>query len=114
MPLFSKNASGSDTFLVKAGSATLKAVQATNINAAIRYLQIFDKATAPVNTDVPVISVPIPAGSATNASIVEHNETFWGTAGYSFSLGLGVAISTAAASLTTATASDHHVFGRFE
>lgn len=42
----------------------LHAIVAANINAAIRYLKIFDKASAPtVGTDTPVANIPLTGGA---------------------------------------------------
>ena len=63
-----------------------------------RYIKFYNKATAPtVGTDTPVMTIPIPAGSAAN---VEYNV---GIA--SFPLGLGIGATTAVADNSTAAPS---------
>lgn len=99
--------------LVKASPASLVSLYASNVNAAVRYLQVHNKATAPAGTDVPVLSFPIPAGSATvPASVLLDSDFFEG--GYYLSTGLGWAISTTVATFTdSATASEHVVNGMY-
>ena len=65
-----------------------------DINAAIRYLKFYNKASAPtVGTDVPVITIPIPAGGAINIP--------FGTTGHRFATGIALAITTGAADSDT-------------
>lgn len=71
---------------VKAGPARLLSVVASNINAAARFLKLYDKATAPtVGTDVPVITIPIPAGGIVSLNLGEF--------GVDFTLGIAAAIT---------------------
>lgn len=57
-----------------------------NANAAVRYLKLYNKATAPtVGTDTPVMTIPIPAGAAAN---VEYAN------GIAFATGIGLALTT--------------------
>ena len=79
---------------VKASAGTVYSVTASNINAAIRYLKFYNKASAPtVGTDVPVITIPIPAGGAINIP--------FGTTGHRFTTGIALAITTGAADSDT-------------
>jgi len=69
-------------------------------SAATNYwLQIFDKATAPVNTDVPIWEKNLPSSGEVEIDLVNVN-------GLYFSLGLGIAISSTATTLTLAIAND--------
>lgn len=96
--------------LVNAGSTNIHSITATNTNAAIRYLQLHNKATAPAGGDVPVLSFPIPAGTATDPGVVTFTEDDFGREGLNFALGLGWAISTTLATFTdSATSTDHIV-----
>ena len=64
-----------------------------NDNAAERYFKLYNKASAPtVGTDTPVITIPIPAGSAANV----FTET-----GIAFATGIAYAVTTAAADSDT-------------
>src|SRR5258708_4657496 len=49
----------------KASQGNILSFDVTNVNAALRFFQLFNKATTPVNTDVPIFSFPVPAGTAT-------------------------------------------------
>ena len=81
----------------------------TNVNAAVRYFNIHDKATAPVATNIPTgqgMSLPIPAGTVNNPGVlsVDLGET------HPLTRGLGWSISTAANVFTdAATPSEHTV-----
>lgn len=93
---------------VKATAGNVFAVTASNVNAAVRYLQLHNKASAPANPDVPIYSFPIPAGSATNPVSVTMDERFFGQAGKHFTTGIAIGISTTNATYTAATAADHN------
>lgn len=80
----------------------------TNDNAAVRYFQLHNKATAPAAADVPVYSFKVPAGTANNPGVLILDNTFWTEAGKNFTLGIGWAISTTFGTFTdSATASEH-------
>lgn len=60
------SANSNNSTLVKAGAGTIISVQACNINAAVRYIKLYDKATAPTcGTDVPVYRLLIPVNNCT-------------------------------------------------
>jgi hypothetical protein len=72
---------------IKNTAGTLWSVQAANINAAVRYLKLYDKATAPtVGTDTPIVVIPLPTGAA-NVNVVFPE-------GLNFTLGLGRGLVT--------------------
>jgi hypothetical protein len=96
---------------VKAAPGNLLSITASNINAAIRYLQIFNQTTAPVNPNVPVISIPMGAGSATAVTVVTLDQGFFGEGGLYLSAGIAIGLSTTAATFTAATTTDHSVNG---
>lgn len=82
----------------------------TNVNAAVRYFQLHNKATAPAGTNVPIYSLAIPAGTATNPGRLTLGRDFFTAAGTYFSTGVGFAVSTTLATFTdSATASEHNV-----
>lgn len=65
-----------------------------NANAAVRYLKLYNKASAPtVGTDTPVMTVPIPAGAAANVEF---------TQGIAFGTGIALALTTGVADTDTA------------
>ncbi len=82
---------------VKGSAGTLYSITASNINAAVRYLKIYDKASSPtVGTDVPKLVFAIPGattGGGTNIPI--------GLPGVEFTLGIGIAMTTGAADADT-------------
>lgn len=92
---------------VKATAGNMLYIRATNANAAVRYLQLHNKATAPVNPDVPARFWLIPAGTATQPAIIELGRETFGQGGFNLGTGLALGISTTAATFTGATAADH-------
>lgn len=97
----------------KATPGNLLSIRATNINAAIRYLQIHNKATAPSGGDTATISIPIPAGTSTAPAAVTLGNEFFGNNGLYLSTGIAIGISTAATTFTAATTTDHVVTGMY-
>ena len=85
-------------------AGTLWSVAVSNINAAARYLKLYNKASAPtVGTDVPILTIPIPAGG-----VVQING---GSNGIRFATGIAWALTAGAADSDTAAvaASEHKV-----
>ncbi len=71
--------------VVKASAGQLYAFQFTNVAAYAVFVKFYNKATAPtVGTDVPVLTVGVPAGGTVATSIAQ---------GVAFSLGIGLAIT---------------------
>lgn len=51
---------------VKATAGVVGYIVANNVNAAVRYLKLYNKATAPtIGTDTPVMTIALPAGTVT-------------------------------------------------
>jgi len=64
-----------------------------NANAAVRYLKLYNKASAPtVGSDTPVMTIPIPPGAAANVEFL---------AGIAFSTGIAFALTTGVADADT-------------
>lgn len=98
---------------IKNTPGNVYALRITNINAAVRYFQLHNKASAPVATEVPQLSFMIPAGTATAPAILEIDMS-WFALYENFSLGIGWAISTTRGTFTdSATASEHGVDVRY-
>lgn len=93
----------------KAAPGVVKSIYVSNMNAAVRYFQLHNKATDPVNTDVPLFSFPVPAGTATNPGTLILGQDFFTAIGTDFTTGVAWAVSSTNATLTLATASDHNV-----
>jgi len=104
---------GSVQVLVKNATGYLNSVAVSNINASVRYLQIFNQSTAPASTQVPILSFPIPAGTATVPGSFVLGTDFLGDDGLYLTNGIAIGISTAAASFTAATTTDHTLNGTF-
>ena len=91
---FINSAATTNATSVKASAGTVYGITATNINAAIRYLKLYNKASAPtVGTDVPVLSIPIPATGQVSINP--------GAMGIRFGTGIALAITAAAADTDT-------------
>lgn len=62
------SAASNNSTNVKAAAGTVYSVSACNVNAAARYLKLYNKATAPTcGTDTPVLRVMIPPATCTSA-----------------------------------------------
>lgn len=72
---------------VKNGVGVLCALQVSNINAAIRYLKLYNKASAPtVGTDTPVMTIMLPPSS--------NQVLTFAPFGFRFSTGISYALTT--------------------
>lgn len=62
---------------VKASAGTLYAVTCSNAGAAAAFVKLYNKASAPtVGTDVPVLTIPIPASSVVSINLGENGQRF--------------------------------------
>ena len=83
------SAASTNSTNVKASAGQVYGWYLYNANAAVRYLKLYNKATAPtVGTDTPVMTIPIPPGAGAN---VEYSM------GIPFGTGIGIAITTGVA-----------------
>lgn len=87
--------------VLKASTGAVFKVYCYNKSSSTRFFQIHNKATAPINTDVPIESFPIAANTA-----LILDSTFWGATGMVCSTGVAWAFSSTEATLTLATAAD--------
>ncbi len=95
--------------VVKATPGNVFSARVTNTNAALRFFQIHDTASAPVGTAVPLAFFPIPVSSG----VMTVGSEFLGNA-LACTTGVSWAISTTAATFTdSATANEHAVIIRF-
>ena len=75
---------------IKTSAGTVYSVTASNTGAAAAFVKLYNKASAPtVGTDVPVLTIPVPAGGAVNIP--------FGTTGHRFATGIALAITNLAA-----------------
>lgn len=80
--------------VIKATAGQLWELTAFNPTATAGYLKLYDKATAPtVGTDVPKVTIPVPAGAFASIPC--------GAAGKRFAAGIGIAVTAAAAATDT-------------
>lgn len=87
---------------VKAGEAVLHSIHVTNISAAVKFLKIYNKATAPVlASDVPAFTMPLPVG---------HTGLIFDE-GMGLTLGLAYAITGAVADTDTTALAANDVHG---
>lgn len=99
-PYSLSSAATTNSTLIAAGARRALYIGATNTGAAVAYLKLYNKATAPtVGTDVPILTITLPAGGQDGFS--------FGFRGHPFTLGLAFAITNLAAdSDTTAVAAN--------
>jgi hypothetical protein len=72
--------------VVKATPGAIIHILGQNINAAIRYLKVYNKATAAAETDTPILTIPLPAsGAAVTWSLLQ---------GFVFSAGISIRSTT--------------------
>lgn len=94
---------------IKASAGMVTGFDVTNENAAARYFQLFNKATAPAGGDVPIYSFKIPAGTANNPGTKTLGRDFFTQAGKYFSTGIGWAVSTTYATFTDGGTNTEHI-----
>jgi len=81
--------------IVKASAGSVYNIAISNVSASPRYVKLYNKATAvTVGTDVPVLTIPIPAGA-----LVQNN---FGILGHRFTVGISLAITAGSADSDTA------------
>lgn len=78
---------------VKASAGKVYKIWATNTNAAVRYVKLYNKASSPtVGTDTPVMTLAIPGNAAGAGAIFDA-----GDVGANFATGIAIATTTGAA-----------------
>jgi hypothetical protein len=78
--------------IVKASKGNLSSIIAIGLTSDVRYLKLYDKATAPtVGTDVPVLTIPIPANTQGAGLAISLKDSV------EFDLGIGIAITSGSA-----------------
>lgn len=85
-PIMVNSAATTNARLISAGGTTLKTLICTNTGAAIGFVKLYNKATAPtVGTDVPVITIGVGANGTVSPQL--------GVDGMYFPSGLAMAIT---------------------
>ncbi len=83
---FTNSAASTNGTVIKGSAGTLWSVTASNINAAVRYLKLYNSTTVTVGTTTPALTLAIPAGG-----IVTING---GSNGIRFGTGICIGITT--------------------
>jgi len=106
--IFVNSAATTNATVIKASGGTLYSLNINNINAAARFVKIYNLAVAPtVGTSVPSITIPVPPSSATSFT--------FGAIGVRFGTGISLAITGLAtdADATVVAASEIKVIASF-
>lgn len=99
------SAASTNATSVKASAGQLYWLHVTNLNAAVRYLKLYNKASAPtVGTDTPVYTFPIPA-STTGAGFVLCLPV-----PITFTTGIALALTTGSANSDTGAVAASELF----
>jgi hypothetical protein len=83
------SAASTNGTILKGTAGTVFGVAVSNINAAVRYLKLYNSATVTVGTTTPAITIPIPANGVVSLDL--------GPQGMRFSAGICLAMTTGAA-----------------
>ncbi len=86
---FTNSAASTNGTVIKGSAGTLWSVCVSNINAAIRYLKLYNSATVTVGTTTPILTIAIPAGGTVQFD--------GGSNGIRFATGICLGITTGAA-----------------
>jgi hypothetical protein len=92
------SAASTNATSVKGSAGTVGVLQCSNINAAVRYLKLYNKATAPtVGTDTPVMTIAIPPNSNISLDCGPYGMRFSTGIAYALTTGITVADTGAVA-----------------
>lgn len=90
-PYFLNSAATTNGALILTGTSNVSSFYATNEGATAAYIKLYNKATAPtVGTDVPEMTIPVPAAASGVPGVATIPIGFHG---FRFALGLGIAIT---------------------
>ena len=89
-PYILNSAASTNEVLILTGTSGLHAFYATNTGAAVAFVKLYNKATAPASTDVPAMIIPVPAAVSGVPGVATLPIGF---AGFRFALGLGIRIT---------------------
>lgn len=90
-PYFLNSAATTNGELILTGTSNVSSFYATNEGATAAYIKLYNKATAPtVGTDVPEMTIPVPAAVSGVPGVATIPIGFHG---FRFALGLGIAIT---------------------
>ena len=90
-PYFVNSAASTNGAMILTGTSNVSSFYATNQGATAAYIKLYNKATAPtVGTDVPEMTIPVPAAESGVPGVATIPIGFHG---FRFALGLGIAIT---------------------
>ena len=90
-PYFVNSAASTNGALILTGTSNLSSFYATNEGASAAFVKLYNKSTAPtVGTDVPEMTIPVPAAASGVPGVAAIPIGFHG---FRFALGLGIAIT---------------------
>lgn len=99
------SAASTNATSVKASAGQVYTIIATNTNAAVRYLKLYNKASAPtVGTDTPVMTLAIPGNTAGAGLVLDT-----GGMGIAFATGIALALTTGIADADTGAVAANEV-----
>jgi hypothetical protein len=88
--VLSAAAANQDSTVIKASAGAVYSMVLTNINAAPRYVKLYNKATGPTSADTPVQVYAVPGNTAGAGMVVSMN-------GLDFAAGIALRMTTGAA-----------------
>lgn len=104
-----KSTANVNATVIKAKAGRVHAIYAHNLNAAVRYLKLYDKATTPAETDTPVVVLPIPGNAAGAGFVLDLSDIE-----IPFDNGIGMRLTTGLADNNTgAVAANEQVINLF-
>lgn len=87
---------GTNANNIKTSGGNLYSIIAIGLTSNVRYLKLYNKATAPtVGTDIPIMTIPIPANTQGAGVAIPFSM------GVNFSAGIGIAITSGAGDTDT-------------
>lgn len=106
-PTVYQDAGSATNLVAKSSAGRVLNIVATNANAAVRYLQLFNRATTLSGGETALVWFLMPAGTAAAPAVIERGSEFWGKYGKLFDTGITWGVSTTATTFTAATAGEH-------
>ena len=98
--------SGPTTLVAKAAPGSLLGFNLVNYASGTRYLQFFDRTTAPTPGLAATRQFPISLGAASAPTVFAYGNDYFGVAGLTFATGIVWAISLTSGTYTPASAGD--------
>lgn len=103
-PSFLLSAANTNGTVIKAGAGAIGFIYAANLNAAVRYLKLYNSTSVTVGTTTQLAALPIPA-SATGAGFILPIP-----GGLAFTTGICIGLTTGSASSDTGAVAAGEIF----